>query len=70
MADSNLAFVTVPAIRHRQQRIFRCHYFCDCENEWSDEMLTAGISWCQACDGAAEPYYVEEFEEDRPEWED
>lgn len=71
MATRNLAFATAPAILRRQQRIFRCHYFClDCESEWSDELLTTGASWCPCCIGVAEPYSIEEFEEDRPEWED
>jgi hypothetical protein len=71
MAIRNLAFATAPATLRRQQRIFRCWYFCqDCNGEWNDELLTAGPSWCPACDGAAEPYCIEEFEEDRAEWED
>jgi hypothetical protein len=71
MATWSLSRITAPPILRRQQRIFRCHYFCDdCPNEWSDELLTASVSWCPCCDGAAEPYCVEEFEEDRPEWED
>ena len=71
MAATNLAFATAPTILRRHQRIFRCHYFCnDCSAEWNDELLVVGGSWCPCCIGTAEPYCIEEFEEDRPQWED
>jgi hypothetical protein len=58
-------------ITHRPQRVFQCHYFCDeCPNEFSDELLVAGPSWCPACDKPCEPYSVVEFEESRPEFEE
>lgn len=41
-------------------RVFRCHFICDeCPNEWADEMLTQGVSWCPCCDKECEPYNVE-----------
>ena len=51
----------------RAQRIMRCHYLCDaCPNEWTDELLVAGPSWCPCCDREVEPYDTEEFVEERP----
>ena len=53
----------------RAQRIMRCYYLCDdCPNEWTDELLVAGPSWCPCSDAAIEPYSVEEFVEERPEF--
>jgi hypothetical protein len=72
MAVRTLSPITAPPIL-RHQRIFRCWYLCgECYsgNEFADEMLTAGISWCPACGAKCEPCLVEEFEEDRLEWED
>jgi hypothetical protein len=44
----------------RQFRIFRNHYLCDdCPNEWSDEMMVVGLSYCPCCDREAEPYDTE-----------
>ena len=49
----------------KPQRVFRNHYQCDaCPNEWSDDMLVVGPSWCPCCDGSVEPYSSEAmFEE-------
>lgn len=54
----------MPTIRWRaslkQFRIFRNHYLCDdCPNEWSDEMMVVGPSYCPCCDAQAEPYDTE-----------
>lgn len=41
----------------KQFRIFRNHYLCpDCPNEWSDEMMVVGPSYCPCCDAEAGPY--------------
>jgi len=43
-------------------RVFRCHYICDeCPNEFADEMLVIGPSWCPACDAEIEPYSSEDL---------
>lgn len=53
----------------RPIRVFKNHYQCDaCPNEWADEMLTQGASFCPCCDREVEPYYVEAFTEDRVEF--
>lgn len=61
-------------IRFRNQRVFHCFYECnectDLGSEWMDEMLTVSHSWCPCCGLKAEPYFVEEFEEERPEFVD
>jgi hypothetical protein len=63
--------VIAPPPANRAQRIFRCHYQCDeCPNEWNDELLVAGPSWCPCCDMELEPYCVEQFEAERPEWDE
>lgn len=44
----------------RPLRVWRNHYACDeCPNEWSDELLTQGVSWCPCCDKEIEPYASE-----------
>jgi hypothetical protein len=41
----------------KQFRIFRNHFLCDdCPNEWSEEMMVVGPSYCPCCDREAEPY--------------
>ena len=47
-------------------RIFKCHFICDeCnDNQFDDEMLTSGVSWCPCCDKECEPYLVDEFEDE------
>jgi len=46
-------------------RVFRNFYQCDeCPNEWSDEMLTQGVSWCPCCDLEREPYSSVELWDD------
>lgn len=46
----------------KPQRVLKCHYICEaCDHEWSDPLLVAGTSWCPCCDGATEPYSVEEM---------
>lgn len=60
-------------IRFREQRVYRLYYEClECTglgSEWMDEALAVGPSWCPCCDRKAEePYFVEEFEEERPEF--
>jgi hypothetical protein len=58
-----------PAIVRKAQRVFICHYQCDaCPNEWEDELLAVSHSWCPCCDAKVEPYYTEEFEVERPEF--
>lgn len=54
----------------RERRVFRLHYQCEaCPNEWSDEALVVSHGYCPACDRRIEePYYVEEFEVVRPEF--
>ncbi len=53
----------------RAQRVFRCHYICEaCPNEWCDELLTTGVSWCPCCDAECEPYSTEEYEVELPEF--
>ena len=43
-------------------RVFRNHYICDeCPNEFADEMLVIGPSWCPACDAEIEPYSSEDL---------
>jgi hypothetical protein len=42
------------------QRVFRNYYQCDaCPNEWADEMLVVGPSYCPCCDRKTEPYSSE-----------
>ena len=46
----------------KPQRVFRCHYICDeCPNEFADEMLVIGPSWCPCCDAEIEPYSSEDL---------
>ena len=53
------------ATQPKQFRIFRTHYLCDdCPNEWSDEMMVVGPSFCPCCDREAEPYDSEALIED------
>ncbi len=41
----------------RQFRIFRNHFICDsCPNEWSDEAMVVGPSYCPCCDASCDPY--------------
>jgi hypothetical protein len=43
----------------REMRYFRNHYLCSdprCDNEWSDEMLVVGPSYCPCCEREADPY--------------
>jgi len=43
-------------------RVFRNHYICDeCPNEFADEMLVIGPSWCPSCDAEIEPYSSEDL---------
>jgi len=55
----------------KPMRVFRCHYICDeCPNEFADEMLVIGPSWCPSCDKECEPYSTEtlfDFAEDDEE---
>ena len=45
-------------------RVFTNHYLCDdCPNEWQDELLVKGPSWCPCCDREVEPYLSTECEE-------
>ena len=57
-------------VRLRTQRVFRLHYQCEaCPNEWSDESLVVTHGYCPCCDARIEePYYVEPFCEERPEF--
>lgn len=41
-------------------RYFRNYFLCEeCPNEWSDDMLVVGPSWCPCCDKSCEPYSSE-----------
>jgi hypothetical protein len=55
-------------------RVFRCTFYCEeCTrsgSEWTDVLLTAGPSWCPACERQCDPDFVEEFEEEAIGWED
>jgi hypothetical protein len=45
---------------------FRCSYLCDaCPNEWEDEVVSPGESYCPSCDAVCEPYFTEEVVEER-----
>lgn len=56
-------------IRFREQRVFRCHYFCpSCDSEWCDEALVVSAAYSPCCDEKAEPYDTEEFLVERPEF--
>ncbi len=46
----------------KPMRYFRNYFQCDaCPNEWSDDMLVVGPSWCPCCDGSVEPYSSEQL---------
>lgn len=52
-------------VQTKTLRVFRNHYICEeCPNEFNDELLVSGPSWCPCCDKECEPYFVEEFEQD------
>lgn len=60
-------------VRFRSQRVYHLFYECnectDLGSEWMDEALVITHSYCPCCGlKAEEPYFVEEFEEDRPEF--
>lgn len=71
ISTTKLVALGVPR-KLREQRVFRCHYEClACTavgSEWTDELLTAGPSYCPCCDAKCEPYSVEAFCEERPEF--
>lgn len=49
----------------KQLRVFANHYICEeCPNEWMDELLVVGPSWCPCCDREVEPYASDASEED------
>ena len=52
----------------KAQRVFTITYYCDCQNEFRDEMLTVSHSYCPTCDRKVEPGTIEEHEEERPEF--
>jgi hypothetical protein len=46
-------------------RIFKNFYLCDdCPNEWADEALVVGPSYCPCCDREADPYDSDALLED------
>ena len=46
-------------------RVWQLHYLCDdCPNEWMEEGLVVGPSFCPACDREHEPYASFELLED------
>lgn len=56
-------------VRLKERRIFACFYFCpECDGEWRDEALVVSDAYSPCCDAKASPYCVEEFTEDRLEF--
>ena len=46
-------------------RVFRNWYLCDaCPNEFSDEMMVVGPSYCPCCDAECQPYTHDALLED------
>ena len=64
----HLTALGVPIVL-KAQRVFTITYYCgECDNEWTDEMLTVSHSWCPCCDCMAQPGTIEEHEEELPEF--
>jgi len=53
----------------RAQRVFRLTYYCEaCPLEWTDEALAIAHGYCPCCDAKLEPGTIEEFVEERHEF--